>query len=126
MFLRKSKDLDEYRKEFNRVKESIEKGKTPVQNEMRMAKTIMFEAFPYQTLSGVFLVLGTLALNKFEINELLKIAIVLVVNNMCYATANYIFTVVKHRLRLSLCRRLAIEPTERNIAVMESMEYQSV
>ena len=126
MFLRKSKDLDEYRKDFDRVKEAIEKGKTPVQNEMRLAKTILFEAIPYQILSGFFLVLGTLLLNKIGINEILKIAVVLVINNVCYATANYLFTIVKHRLRIALCRRLAIEPTERNIAVMESMEYQSV
>lgn len=29
-------------------------------------------------------------------------------------------------LRLRLCKRLGIEASERNIAVMESMEYQSV
>ena len=61
-----------------------------------------------------------------RMNELAKIAVVLVVNNVCYAVANYIFTVAKHFLRLRLCKRLGIEPSERNIAVMESMEYQSV
>lgn len=35
-------------------------------------------------------------------------------------------TVVKNHLRIKLCKRLNIEPNERNIAVMESFEYQSV
>ena len=29
--------------EFNRVKQAIESGKTPVSNELRMAKTTLFE-----------------------------------------------------------------------------------
>lgn len=126
LFLRKKKDLDRYKAEFERVRKSMDEGKTPVQNELRLANTILFESFPYQTLSGIFLILGTLLLDKCKINELAKIAVVLVVNNMCYAVSNYLFTIAKHRLRLRLCKRLDIEPTERNIAVMESLEYQSV
>lgn len=126
LFLRKKKDLDRYKAEFERVRKSIDEGKTPVQNELRLANTILFESFPYQTLSGIFLILGTSLLNKCKINELVKIAVVLVVNNMCYAVSNYLFTVAKHRLRLRLCKKLGIDPTERNIAVMESLEYQSV
>jgi hypothetical protein len=126
LFLRKKKDLDRYKAEFERVRKSIDEGKTPVQNELRLANTILFESFPYQTLSGIFLILGTLLLDKCKINELAKIAVVLVVNNMCYAVSNYLFTVAKHRLRLRLCKKLGIDPTERNIAVMESLEYQSV
>ena len=42
------------------------------------------------------------------------------------AIAQYIFTLMRHRLRIKLCRRLNIEPTESNIAVMESIEYQTV
>lgn len=71
-------------------------------------------------------VVGTIVLSKIKINELAKIAVVLVINNMCYALANFIFAYAKHFLRLRLCKRLGIEPTERHIAVMESMEYQSV
>jgi hypothetical protein len=126
LFLRKKKDLDRYKAEFERVRKSIDEGKTPVQNELRLANTILFETFPYQTLSGIFLILGTSLLNKCKINELAKIAVVLVINNMCYAVSNYLFTVAKHRLRLRLCKKLGIDPTERNIAVMESLEYQSV
>lgn len=126
LFLRRKKELDEYKADFERVKQNIEQGKTPVYNEIRNAKTVLFESFPYQTLTGIFLILGTFILDKVKINNLVKIAVVLVVNNMCYAVSNYIFTYIKHYLRIRLCKRLEIEPTERNIAVMESLEYQSV
>lgn len=126
LFIRHKAELEKYKKEFSRVLEAIEKGKTPVYNEIRSAKTVLFESFPYQALSGVFLILGTLLLDKCKVNELIKIAVVLVVNNVCYALANFIFAYAKHYLRIRLCRRLGLEPTERNIAVMESMEYQSV
>jgi hypothetical protein len=126
LFIRKKSELQKYKAEFERVQKAIEAGKTPVQNELRLANTILFEAFPYQTLSGMFLVIGTVILNKLQMNELAKIAVVLVINNMCYAIANFIFAYAKHYLRLRLCNRLGIEPTERNIAVMESLEYQSV
>ena len=126
LFIHKKSDLQKYKAEFERVQKAIEAGKTPVQNELRSANTVLFESFPYQTLSGIFLIIGTFVLNKLQINELAKIAVVLVINNMCYALANFIFAYSKHYLRLRLCRRLGIEPTERNIAVMESLEYQSV
>lgn len=126
LFLFRKEDLEAYKKDFDRVHDCIERGKTPVQNELRTARTILFEAFPYQSLSGVFLVFGTYFLDKFHVNELAKIGMVLVINNMCYAVSNYIFTLAKHWLRLRLCKRLGVSPSERNIAVMESMEYQSV
>lgn len=126
LFIHKKSDLQKYKSEFDRVLKAIEEGKTPVENELRLANTMLFESFPYQTLSGIFLVIGTIVLNKIKINELAKIAVVLVINNMCYSLANFIFAYAKHFLRLQLCKRLGIEPTERNIAVMESMEYQSV
>lgn len=107
-------------------KEEVANEQTTVQNELRLANTVLFESFPYQILSGIFLVVGTIVLSKIKINELAKIAVVLVINNMCYALANFIFAYAKHFLRLRLCKRLGIEPTERHIAVMESMEYQSV
>jgi hypothetical protein len=97
-----------------------------VYNEIRNANTVLFEAIPYQALTGVFLIIGTFFLNEVKINDLAKIAVVLVVNNMCYAISNYIFTYAKHYLRVRLCKRLGIEPSERNIAVMESLEYQSI
>jgi hypothetical protein len=126
LFIHKKSELQKYKSEFDRVLKAIEEGKTPVQNELRTANTVLFESFPYQTLSGIFLVIGSFILDKLRINSLAKIAVVLVINNMCYAISNYIFTYIKHFLRIKLCKRLGIESTERNIAVMESMEYQSV
>ena len=126
LFIHKKSELQKYKSEFNRVLKAIEEGKTPVQNELRWANTMLFESLPYQTLSGIFLMIGAFILDKLKINELVKIAVVLVINNMCYALANFIFAYAKHFLRLQLCKRLGIEPTEGNIAVMESMEYQSV
>lgn len=111
LFIYKKSDLQKYKSEFDRVLKAIEEGKTPVQNELRLANTMLFESFPYQTLSGIFLVIGTIVLNKIKINELAKIAVVLVINNMCYSLANFIFAYAKHFLRLQLCKRLGIEPT---------------
>ena len=120
LFIHKKSELQKYKSEFDRVLKAIEEGKTPVQNELRWANTMLFESFPYQTLSGIFLMIGVFILDKLKINDLVKIAVVLVVNNMCYALANFIFAYVKHFLRLRLCKRLGIEPTERNIAVINA------
>lgn len=43
-----------------------------------------------------------------------------------YLFENFLFSLLKHKLRLNLCKRLNLEPTEEIIAAMESMEYQSV
>lgn len=126
LFMRKKKDIDAYKADFDRAKESMEAGKTPVHNEMRVAKTYLMETLPFNVLNGFFLVLGTLLINLLELNELVSIAVVLVVNNMMGTVSNWIFTVAKNHLRVRLCRRMGIEPTERNIAVMESLEYLSV
>ncbi|MBD5402457.1 hypothetical protein HDR58_06620 [bacterium] len=80
--------------------------------------TKKIEAFPANIVNGILLVLGTLILNALPIHELIKIAVVLVVNRLCGAIAEYIFVVAKNALRVRLCLRLGIEPTERNIAVM--------
>lgn len=126
LFITKKEELEEYRRTFERVLQRIEDGTTPVYNEIRSAKTGLIEAFPANLVNGILLVLGTLILNALPINELIKIAVVLVVNRLCGAIAEYIFVVAKNALRVRLCLRLGIEPTERNIAVMESLEYQSV
>lgn len=126
LFYRKKRDLEKYREDFLRVKGNIESGKTPVFNEMRSAKTNLIESFPYNLLQGIFMVVSVVLLSGIKMNDTVKIAAVLVVNNFCGAVANYLFTVLKHCLRLRLCGRLGIEPSENNIAVMESLEYQSV
>lgn len=126
LFMIKKSDLDSYKKELDRVGESIEQGKTPVFNEMRSAKTNLIESFPFNCLQGVFMIIGAILISKIGINETIKIAVVLVINCFCGASANYIFINIKHFLRISLCKRLGIEATEKNIALMESLEYQSV
>jgi len=126
LFLKKSKDLVEYKKEFDRVRKSIDEGKTPVFSEIRSMKTNFIESIPFNMISGFFIVMGSILIDKVKMNELIKIAFVMVVNSFCHQLANVIFTTTKHKLRIKLCKRLKIEPSERNIAVMESLEYQSV
>lgn len=126
LFLKKSKDLVEYKKEFDRVKKNIDEGKTPVFNEIRSMKTNFIESIPFNVISGFFIVMGSILIDKVKMNEVIQIAFVMVVNSFCQQLANVIFTMTKHKLRIRLCKRLEIEPSERNIAVMESLEYQSV
>ena len=126
LFMRKQKDIVAYKANFDRVKQSIRDGKTPVYSEIRSAKTNLFESIPYNTVQGVFTVLASLLIAQIDVSDLLKIAVVLVVNNVCGAVSNFIFVHIKHFLRIKLCDRIGIPPTEENIAVMESLEYQSV
>lgn len=126
LFISKEKDIEKYMVEFNRVKENREKGKTPVFSELRSAKTFFLESFPFNVLQGGLMICGTLVLEKINANTLLNIALVMIINSFCYQIANYIFTVLKHGLRVQLCKRLKIEPSEDNIAIMESLEYQTI
>ena len=126
LFITKKKDIEKYMTDFNRVKENREKGKTPVFNELWSAKTCFIESFPFNLISGALMICGTLLLEKINANVLLNIALVMIINSFCYQIANYVFTLMKHGLRIRLCSRLGIEPSEDNIAVMESLEYQSV
>lgn len=126
LFIRKEQDLARYKKEFDRVKQNIERGKTPVWCEIRSAKINLVESAPYNILLGAFMIIATMLVDNIRMNDTVKIAAVLVINSCCSAIANFIFVIAKHRLRIRLCNRLEIEPTEENIAVMESLEYQSV
>ena len=126
LFIRKKEKLRAYKERLETVKQNIESGKTPVFDEMSRAKTNLIESAPYNIINGTFTIIAVFLINHIELNEMLKIAVVLIINNMCGALANYIFTAVKHCLRIRLCKRLQIEANERNIAAMESLEYQSV
>lgn len=42
LFIRKKSELQKYKAEFERVQKAIEEGKTPVQNELRTANTVLF------------------------------------------------------------------------------------
>lgn len=126
LFITKESELESYRKELARVSEAINQGKTPVVNEMRWAKTNLFESVPLNLITGIFMIIGTILISKIHMNEMLKLAVVLIINNFFESAASYIFTCIKHILRVRLCNRLGIEASEKNIASMESLEYQSV
>lgn len=126
LFMLNKKELEAYKKDFERVKSSIDKGKTPVFSEIRNAKTILAESIPYNVLQGGLLILGTYLLQNVQLNETVKIGIVLVLNNFLSCMSNYVFVKLKHLLRLKFCERLNLPKTEETFAVMESLEYQSV
>lgn len=124
-FIRK-KDLPRFREEYDHVAQSIEKGTTPVFSELRGARTMMLEVIPWNLLSGLFLIIGTLVINSFKMPELLKIAVVLVVNSIMGTMAQGIFVVVKHYFRKRFLRKIGVTPTEKAISILESLEYQTV
>ena len=126
LFMTKQSELDTYKAKFLEVKQNIAEGKTPVYSELRAAKSNMVESLPYNSIQAVLMVIATVAMAKVELNELFRMALLLVVNNLCGAISNYLFTIGKHWLRVQLCKRLKIEASEENIAVMESLEYQTV
>lgn len=112
--------------EFNRVKQSIESGVTPVSNEIRMAKTTLLELIPSLLIQSVLLVISTLIISQIQMSELISI-VVLLVSNSTTSTLSFVFLVtLKHRLRVRILKKHGLDVTERNIAVLESMEYQSV
>lgn len=126
LFMMNKKELEVYKKDFERVKSSIDRGKTPVYSELRSAKTNLIEAIPYNILQGGLLIVGTYVLQNVQLNETVKIGIVLVLNNFLSCMSNFVFVRLKHLLRLKFCERLNLPKTEETFAVMESLEYQSV
>lgn len=126
LFMLNKKELEAYKKDFERVKSSIEQGKTPVFSELRCAKTNLIESIPYNILQGGLLIVGTYLLQNLKVNETVKIGIVLVLNNFLGCLSNFVFVRIKHLLPLKLCERLNLPKVEETFAVMESLEYQSV
>ena len=119
-------DKAKYLEQFYKVKANRRKGISPVYNEMRVAKTQIIECLPYTCIQGTMLILATLFLNKLHLNEVVSIAIVLIVKGVADTITNFIYTVIKHRVRKRFCNYLGIEFTEENIAVLESLEYQTI
>lgn len=126
LFIRNKEKLEKYKEKLTHVCENMEKGKTPVFNELSCAKTELIECIPFNFINAFFLILGTVVFNKIKVNELSKIAMLMITSSVFRAVANYIFVRIKHVLRISLCKRLGLESNERIIAAMESLEYQSV
>lgn len=112
--------------EFNRVKASIESGKTPVSNELRIAKTNLLELVPSLLIQSVFLVISTLFVANIQVEPIVQTVILLVANTTSQTLSWAVLVTLKHLLRVGILKKHNLEVTERNIAVLESMEYQSV
>lgn len=112
--------------EFNRIRQAIESGVTPVSNELRMAKTTLLELIPSLLIQSVFLIISTLIISILQTSELVSMVILLVSNSTTSTLSFVILVMLKHRVRIGMLRKYGLEITEKNIAVLESMEYQSV
>lgn len=118
--------FDRFQEEFFRVQKAISSGSTPVYNEVRSAKTNAGEALFEIPIRTAFLIGSGVLLARLQILEPVMVAVVFVVNHVYAILYDLVRVVLKNRLRLRLLRMLKVEPTERNLAVFESMEYQSV
>jgi hypothetical protein len=112
--------------EFNRIKQAIESGVTPVSNELRMAKTTLLELLPSLLIQSVFLIISTLIISHLQMSELVSMVVLLVSNSTTSTLSWVMLIILKHRLRVRILKKHGLEITEKNIAVLESMEYQSV
>lgn len=125
LFYRK-KNKDKFLKEFNRVKEAIKKGVTPVSSEIRIAKTSLLELPLHLLFNSMLLILSTILISKINVGDLFKIVIVLVINTIANTLSNIIVIFIKQFLRVKCLKRFGLEVNEDNIAVLECLEYQSV
>ena len=112
--------------EFNRVKIAIEQGKTPVFSEMRSVKTTLLELTPSLIIQSILLVISTLIVSRLNVSELVMVVVLLVINTTTQTLSFAILSLLKHLLRVRVLKKYGLEVNERNIAVLESMEYQSV
>lgn len=117
---------DEFLAEFERIKISIEKGTTPVFSELRNAKTTLKELIPYLAIQSILLVLSTAIVSRIQTDELASMVIILVANTISQTLANVLLVLIKHFFRVRKLKRYGLEATEKNLSVLECMEYQSV
>lgn len=119
-------DKQKFVDEFERVKNSIESGKTPVSSELRIAKTNLLELIPSLIIQSVFLIISTLIVANIQVEQIVQTVILLVANTTSQTLSWAVLVTLKHCLRVRILKKHNLEVTERNIAVLESMEYQSV
>jgi hypothetical protein len=112
--------------EFNRIKQALEEGKTPVYSELRSVKTNLLELFPSLIIQAVLLIASTLIISQSNMSELVSIVVLLVANSTTQTLAFTLLSLLKHQVRVRVLKKYGLEVNERNIAVLESMEYQSV
>lgn len=122
----KQKKQENFLTEFTRVRHSIEKGTTPVYSELRSAKTMLFELLPSLIIQSVLLVISTYIISQLAMSEIVQLVILLVINSTTQTLSFVFMTLLKHWLRVLKLKKYHLEVTEKNIAVLESMEYQSV
>lgn len=126
LFIKKNKNLQQFKEQLEKVQQNMKEGRTPVYNEVRAARNDLIEAIPFNVVKGFFMIVAALILGMFPISDTIKVAVVLVINRVCANLASFVFVSIKHFFRIRLCKRLGLEPTEQVIAAMESLEYQSV
>ena len=120
------KEKTDFLAEFNRIKRAIESGVTPVSNEMRMAKTTLYELIPSIIIQSFLLVISTVIISSFHFSELVSMVVLLVSNSTTSTLSFVILVTIKHLIRVRVLKKNGLEVNEKNIAVLESMEYQSV
>lgn len=112
--------------EFNRIRNAMDEGKTPVYSELRSAQTTLLELIPSLIIQSVLLVLSTYLISLINVEETIRLVILLVVNTTTQTLSFVILVMLKHIIRSAKLKKHNLEVNERNIAVLECMEYQSV
>jgi hypothetical protein len=112
--------------EFNRIRNAMDEGKTPVYSELRSAQTTLLELIPNLIIQSILLVLSTYLISLINVDEITRLVILLVVNTTTQTLSFVILVALKHIIRSAKLKKHNLEVNERNIAVLECMEYQSV
>ena len=116
----------DFMSEFNRIRNAMDEGKTPVYSELRSAQTTLLELIPSLIIQSVLLILSTYLISLINVGEMTRLVILLVVNTTTQTLSFVILVMLKHIIRSSKLKKHNLEVNERNIAVLECMEYQSV
>ena len=120
------KNKAKFLEEFNRIRIAMDEGKTPVSSELRIAKTNLLELIPSLIIQSIFLIISTLIVTSIQVEPIVQTVILLVANTTSQTLSWAVLVSLKHCLRVRILKKYNLEVTERNIAVLESMEYQSV
>jgi hypothetical protein len=117
---------DKFVTEFNRIRNAMDEGKTPTYSELRSVKTTLLELIPSLIIQSILLVISTIIISKIQVDAMTQMVILLVVNTTTQTLSFAILVLIKHIIRVRILKKHGLEVNERNIAVLESMEYQSV
>ena len=116
----------DFMSEFNRIRNAMDEGKTPVYSELRSAQTTLLELIPSLIIQSVLLILSTYLISLINVGEMTRLVILLVVNTTTQTLSFVILVMLKHIIRSAKLKKHNLEVNERNIAVLECMECQSV